>query len=241
MLLAKEQNWINCLDNTDDGFDSEDYEYLDYPLNADLHELVPGRLIAMRTSPRDLPDGELWKDCPTKKGNFSYRIFSPDYYNDILSQMGVSVVLRLGAPLYDASVLAGQGLAYADLDYQETALPSPAVVEAFIRVASSMPGVIALQSRCGLGRAGALAGFYLMRVHGFTAREAIAWLGIVRPGSVVGVQQHFLLHNEEEHFYSATADSLRMDTGRQRHCAAVATPPLDCKAAGFTATPPLDC
>ena len=31
-----------------------------------------------------------------------------------------------------------------------------------------------------------------MRSHGFTAPEAIAWLRIMRPGSVIGEQQHFL-------------------------------------------------
>ena len=32
----------------------------------------------------------------------------------------------------------------------------------------------------------------LMRKYSFTAREAIAWLRIMRPGSVIGAQQHFL-------------------------------------------------
>ena len=32
----------------------------------------------------------------------------------------------------------------------------------------------------------------LMRKYSFTAREAISWLRIMRPGSGIGVQQHFL-------------------------------------------------
>ena len=31
-----------------------------------------------------------------------------------------------------------------------------------------------------------------MAAHGFSAREAIGWLRVVRPGSVFGAQQHFL-------------------------------------------------
>mmetsp|Transcript_3155 Transcript_3155/g.6409 ORF Transcript_3155/g.6409 Transcript_3155/m.6409 type:complete len:81 (+) Transcript_3155:974-1216(+) len=36
-----------------------------------------------------------------------------------------------------------------------------------------------------------------MKEHGWSAREAMAWVRIVRPGSVIGPQQHFLEHYEE--------------------------------------------
>jgi hypothetical protein len=32
----------------------------------------------------------------------------------------------------------------------------------------------------------------MMRAHGFTARTAMGWLRLMRPGSVIGRQQHFL-------------------------------------------------
>jgi hypothetical protein len=38
---AKQLAWVNFA-----GFELYDYEYCDSPLNADLHELVPGKLIA---------------------------------------------------------------------------------------------------------------------------------------------------------------------------------------------------
>jgi cell division cycle 14 len=44
----------------------------------------------------------------------------------------------------------------------------------------------------GLGRTGTLIACYMMKHHGFTAREAIAWLRVCRPGSVIGHQQWFL-------------------------------------------------
>ena len=44
----------------------------------------------------------------------------------------------------------------------------------------------------GLGRTGTLIGCYIMKHHKFTAAEAIAWIRICRPGSVIGPQQHFL-------------------------------------------------
>jgi hypothetical protein len=43
-------------------------------------------------------------------------------------------------------------------------------------------GVVAVHCRSGLGRTGTLIGLWLMRHRGFAAREAIAWVRIVRPG-----------------------------------------------------------
>ena len=38
---------------------------------------------------------------------------------------------------------------------------------------------------CRLCRTGTLIALWLMRSHGFTAREAMGWLRIMRPGSVI--------------------------------------------------------
>jgi cell division cycle 14 len=46
--------------------------------------------------------------------------------------------------------------------------------------------------KAGLGRTGTLIALYMMKHHGFTAREAMGWLRIMRPGSVIGEQQHYL-------------------------------------------------
>lgn len=49
----------------------------------------------------------------------------------------------------------------------------------------------------GLGRTGTLIACYIMKHYKFTHAEAIAWIRICRPGSIIGPQQHFL----EEYVY----------------------------------------
>uniref|UniRef100_A0A7S0QPB4 Tyrosine specific protein phosphatases domain-containing protein n=1 Tax=Cryptomonas curvata TaxID=233186 RepID=A0A7S0QPB4_9CRYP len=47
----------------------------------------------------------------------------------------------------------------------------------------------------GLGRTGTLIALYMMRSCGFAPRGAMGWLRIVRPGCVIGEQQHFLCNS----------------------------------------------
>jgi len=49
-----------------------------------------------------------------------------------------------------------------------------------------------LSPPAGLGRTGSLIGCYLMKHYRFTAGEAVAWIRVCRPGSVIGPQQNFL-------------------------------------------------
>jgi cell division cycle 14 len=65
-------------------------------------------------------------------------------------------------------------------------------VKRFFRIVDSTPGVIAVHCKAGLGRTGTLIALYLMLSCGFEAREAMGWLRIMRPGSVIGEQQRFL-------------------------------------------------
>lgn len=44
----------------------------------------------------------------------------------------------------------------------------------------------------GLGRTGTLIGCYMMKHYHLTAAEAIAWIRICRPGSIIGPQQNFV-------------------------------------------------
>ncbi len=57
---------------------------------------------------------------------------------------------------------------------------------------TSESGTIAVHCKAGLGRTGTMVALWMMKHQGMNAAECIAWQRIVRPGSVIGPQQHFL-------------------------------------------------
>ena len=163
----------------------DEYAHFDCPLNADMHVVVPGKFIAFK-GPRDLGGLSYFDDAD---GN---RDFGPHHYAALFRDLGVTDVVRLNEPEYGLEAFAAAGLRHHDLAFDDCTPPPPAVVARFFRVADAAGGLIAVHCRAGLGRTGTLIALHMMRTHGFAPREAIAWLRLMRPGCVIGKQQHFL-------------------------------------------------
>ena len=88
--------------------DPDEYEHYHSPLNADLHQIVPGKL-AVVSPPADLA-GRDYRD------EAGVRRFSPAYLVGIFHELGVTDVVSLGAPSYDPRALAAAGVAHRAVD-----------------------------------------------------------------------------------------------------------------------------
>ena len=101
-------------------------------------------------------------------------------------------MVRLNEAEYDGAEFESSGVRFHDLPFDDCTAPPDAVARRFLDIVDAAPGAVAVHCSAGLGRTGTLIGLYLMRREGFTAREAMGWLRIMRPGSVIGEQQHYL-------------------------------------------------
>ena len=184
--MGKQNQWVQL--PTGSGLwgriDFDEYVHLDDPLNADMHEIVPGKLVAFR-GPRDVGP-RLYSD------DGGYRRFGPKHYLHLFRHIGVTTVIRLNEPEYDRAEFTSNGIDHHDLVFEDCTSPPPHIIEHFFDIVDRAPGVVAVHCMAGLGCTGTLIALYMMRSCGFAPREAMGWLRIVRPGCVIGEQQHFL-------------------------------------------------
>jgi cell division cycle 14 len=170
-------------------YDMKEYDHYDSPSNGELHVVVPDRFVAFR-GPTAITQDRHYQDTN------NVRTFGPHYYLEIFQDLHVSTVIRLNEHEYDAGVFREAGMDHHDINFNERNPPTQEIVSSFLRIVDSAPGVIAMHCKAGLGRTGTLIAVYLMLAKGFRAREAMGWLRVVRPGSIIGDQQRYLCEVE---------------------------------------------
>ncbi|OCT48487.1 Tyrosine-protein phosphatase CDC14 [Cladophialophora carrionii] len=126
----------------------------------------------------------------------------PQPFKNVLThfvQRDVGLVVRLNSELYCPTYFTALGIQHIDMIFEDGTCPALPIVRKFIKLARDTIAKkkgIAVHCKAGLGRTGCLIGAYLIYRHGFTANEVISFMRFMRPGMVVGPQQHWLHLNQ---------------------------------------------
>jgi protein-tyrosine phosphatase len=159
-------------------------------------------------SPQQQPTHEISTSSPmyaTLPSNIAevQRSGLPGPFKNVLSHFcarNVGLVVRLNSELYSSTYFTKLGIQHLNMIFDDGTCPSLKIVRNFVNLAHEMITVhkkgIAVHCKAGLGRTGCLIGAYLIYKHGFTANEIIAYMRFMRPGMVVGPQQHWLHLNQ---------------------------------------------
>jgi cell division cycle 14 len=161
-------------------FDIADYEHFEQVENGDLSWCMDGKFIAFA--------GPHLSNEPIE----GYHALPPDHYIPYFKKRNVTLVVRFNKKCYDAARFKNAGIDHIDLYFEDGSNPPDHILARFLEACETTPGAIAVHCKAGLGRTGTCIGAYMMKHFGLTAEETIGWLRIVRPGSVIGQQQHFL-------------------------------------------------
>ncbi|KAG7209506.1 hypothetical protein KM043_015591 [Ampulex compressa] len=161
-------------------FDLDEYEKYEQMRNGDLNWMVPRKFLA-------------FVGPSTEPGTMYH---PPECYIDYFVKNGVVAVVRLNKKTYDASRFTKAGIAHYDMFMPDGSVPPRRILNQFLQLAENTKGPIAVHCKAGLGRTGSLIAAYLIKHYKMTAREAIAWIRICRPGSVIGHQQTWLENME---------------------------------------------
>ncbi|KAG9237626.1 putative tyrosine-protein phosphatase CDC14 [Amylocarpus encephaloides] len=188
-------------------FDLEEYERYERVDQGDFNWLTPDFLAFASPQHKPVepikPSSPLYASLPTTVKEVEAHPTLPGPFKNVLShfaERNIGLVVRLNSELYCPSYFTALGIEHLDMIFDDGTCPNLATVRKFIRLSHEMITVrkrgIAVHCKAGLGRTGCLIGAYLIYRYGFTANEIIAYMRFMRPGMVVGPQQHWLHLNQ---------------------------------------------
>ena len=178
---------VDCGFYNPESFDVPEYERREQVENGDSNWILPGKLMAFcGPHPRARIDAS------------GFPFHSPESYFDYFRSSGVKAVIRLNMPTYEGRRFTSAGFTHYDLFFPDGTTPTANILDKFISICEKTDGAVAIHCKAGLGRTGTLIACYLMKHFRFTAPQAMGWIRVCRPGSVIGCQQNWLLERQTE-------------------------------------------
>lgn len=191
---AKERGLIDL-----HAFNLEEYEKYEHVEYGDFNVLTPD-FIAFASPQEDARVLQLQQ----QQQQLQSRTHLNQPFRSVLkyfSEHDVQLVVRLNSHLYNKQHFERAGIKHIDMIFEDGTCPDLSIVRNFVGAAETIiktGGKIAVHCKAGLGRTGCLIGAHLIYTYGFTANECIGFLRFIRPGMVVGPQQHWLYLNQNE-------------------------------------------
>lgn len=196
-----ENRWFDC-----DAFDVDMYDFLGKVENGYMSWIIPHKLLAFPGP------------CATNIDVDGFPALTPEDYVGIFRNVGISSVVRLSEAQYNCCRFSDHGIKHIDLQF-EACCPSEQIIQKFLCVVENEPHAVAVHCKAGLGRTATLIALYAMKHYHFPAKALIGWSRICRPGSILGLQQTFLVKMESTMFEAGAAlhpsPSLMTDADRE--------------------------
>lgn len=199
---AKEEGLVGLKE-----FSLEEYEKYERVDMGDFNWISPDFLAFASPQHRPTtvipPTDPMYQQLPRSVSQVRRDQTLPEPFKNVLahfSERRIGLVVRLNSELYSPSYFTALGIKHMDMIFDDGTCPTLNLVRKFVNLAHGVINQqrkgIAVHCKAGLGRTGCLIGAYLIYRHGFTANEVIAFMRFMRPGMVVGPQQHWLHLNQ---------------------------------------------
>ncbi|EAX95664.1 Dual specificity protein phosphatase CDC14A, putative [Trichomonas vaginalis G3] len=172
---AMQIGWYNP-----DNFDAQDWKKYEQVENGDMNWLIPNKLLAF-ASP-----------YATNCIRGGWRVATPQDLVPVFAEKKITRVVRLCQKFYDEEIFKRASFEHTELYFLDGSTPPPEILTQWLKIIEGSD-IVALHCKAGLGRTGTLAACYMIKDFGFTGHEAIGWIRLCRPGSIIGDQQDYVL------------------------------------------------
>jgi len=109
-----------------------------------------------------------------------------------LHKRNIKQIIRLNGDVYDKSLV--KPIKVHDLYFKDMTNPTIKIIKQFMNIVNNtdITELIAIHCKAGLGRTGILICIWLIIKYNFTPQNVIAYIRMIRPGSILACQGFFL-------------------------------------------------